>query len=191
MPKKTNLPDAVTVLYREEYMDLDYIELPEKCHNTQMSITEAECKATENKTRNQAESKVWFAQRAGQITTSKLKAACTTDISKPSKSLIKHICYPEAYKFYSAATSWGCKHEKRARHVYANKMSDSHEKFLVSDSGLHVNPKWPHLGASPDDFWSVLAVVKVHVKLSVQCVQEIKQLKKRQDSKIVAYQGPN
>ena len=85
------MPDAVTVLYREEYMDLDYIELLEKCHNTQMSITEAECRATENKTHNQAETKVWFAQRAGQITTSKLKAACTTDISKPSKSLIKPI----------------------------------------------------------------------------------------------------
>ena len=150
LPKKTNLPDAVTALYREEYMDLDYIELLEKCHNTQMSITEAECRAIEKETRNQAESKVWFAQRAGRITASKLKAACRTDISKPSKSLIKQICYPEAHKFYSAATSWGCKHEKRAINVYANKMSDSHKKFLVSDSGLHVNPNWPHLGASPD-----------------------------------------
>ena len=36
LPKKTNLPDAVTALYREEHMDLDYIELLEKCHNTQM-----------------------------------------------------------------------------------------------------------------------------------------------------------
>ena len=150
LPKKTNLPDAVTALYREEYMDLDYIELLEKCHNTQMSITEAECRAIEKETRNQAESKVWFAQRAGRITASKLKAACRTGISKPSKSLIKQICFPEAHKFYSAATSWGCKHEKRARNVYANKMSDSHEKFLVSDSGLHVNPNWPHLGTSPD-----------------------------------------
>ena len=41
--------------------------------------------------------------------------------------------------------------------MYAKKLSDSHEKFLVSGSGLHVNPKWPH----QMDLWSVLAVVKV------------------------------
>jgi hypothetical protein len=88
------------------YMELNYMELMkllEKCHDIQLSITEAECKlkSIEKEMQNQAASKVWFAQRAGRITASKLKAACRTDISKPSKSLIKQICYPEAYKFFS------------------------------------------------------------------------------------------
>lgn len=29
-------------------------------------------------------------------------------------------------------------------------MCEDHERFVVSDSGLHVNPQWPYLGASPD-----------------------------------------
>jgi len=29
-------------------------------------------------------------------------------------------------------------------------MCRTHEHFVVSDSGLNVNPQWPHLGASPD-----------------------------------------
>ena len=28
--------------------------------------------------------------------------------------------------------------------------TESHENFTVSDSGLHINPKWPFMGASPD-----------------------------------------
>ena len=150
LAKETKLPDAITALYNETYMELNYVQLLEKCYDIHLSITEPECKAIEKETQNQAASRVWFAQRAGRITASRLKAACHTDISKPSKSLIKQICYPEAHKFYSAATSWGCKHEKKARNAYANKMSESHENFVMSDSGLHVNPKWPHLGASPD-----------------------------------------
>lgn len=29
-------------------------------------------------------------------------------------------------------------------------MTEHHESFTVADSGLLINPKWPHLGASPD-----------------------------------------
>ena len=45
---------------------------------------------------------------------------------------------------------WGCCHEKQARQVYEAQMQAKHENFLASDSGFHVNPKWPFLGASPD-----------------------------------------
>jgi hypothetical protein len=88
LPKNTYLPDTITALFNEKYMELNYMELLEKCHDIQLSITEAGCKSIEKETQNQAASKVWFAQRAGRITASKLKAACRTDISKPSKSLI-------------------------------------------------------------------------------------------------------
>ena len=29
-------------------------------------------------------------------------------------------------------------------------MIENHHGFSVSDSGLTLNPQWPHLGASPD-----------------------------------------
>lgn len=34
--------------------------------------------------------------------------------------------------------------------IYEREMCGSHEHFVVTDSGLNVNPQWPHLGASPD-----------------------------------------
>ena len=51
----------------------------------------------------------------GLITASNLKTACKTNTAKPAKSLVKFICYPEAHKFSTAATGWGCKHVKLTR----------------------------------------------------------------------------
>ena len=45
---------------------------------------------------------------------------------------------------------WGCNHEKKARDIYIQNMVGKHNDFKVGDSGLVVNPKWPHVGASPD-----------------------------------------
>ncbi|PFX15562.1 hypothetical protein AWC38_SpisGene20214 [Stylophora pistillata] len=58
--------------------------------------------------------------------------------------------YLEAHQFSSVATRWGCNHEKKARDYYVKIMTEHHESFTVADSGLLINPKWPHLGASPD-----------------------------------------
>ena len=55
----------------------------------------------------------WFKLRCGRITVSRLRAVLHTNPSKPSKSLIKQICYSEAFRFSSKATCWGCDHEKR------------------------------------------------------------------------------
>lgn len=99
-----NIPKPLTALYSDEHMSLNYLELLGQCDKTIISITEKECEAVERETRQQSQSKTWFDQRAGRITASKLRAACHTDPAKPSKSLIKTICYPEAHKFTSVAT---------------------------------------------------------------------------------------
>ena len=52
------------------------------------------------------------------MTASKFKAACHTDWSKPSPSLIKSISYPENFRFTTTATQWECDHEKTARRKY-------------------------------------------------------------------------
>ena len=88
--------------------------------------------------------------RAGRIIASRMKACCKTNSAMPAQSLVKSICYPMAYKFISTATQWGCKHEKTARDQYKAIMQENHNDISVHDSGLVINPKWPHLGASPD-----------------------------------------
>ena len=102
-----NLPKPLTTLFAETNMKLSYIELLSACAKVTMEISPEECKAVEVETRDQAHCRLWFSLRARRITASRLKAACHTDPAKPSKSLIKIICYPEAHKFSSAATKYG------------------------------------------------------------------------------------
>lgn len=86
-----------------------------KCEDVfqQTTITEQQCKNIEASTRTQAHSKLWFRFRAGRVTASKFKAACHTDLSQPSPSLVKSICYPENCLFTTTATQWGCHHKKQ------------------------------------------------------------------------------
>ena len=89
-------------------------------------------------------------QRAGRVSASKFKAACSTNPDKPSKSLIKMICYPGAHRFSNAATKWGISNESKAREAYELSIADQHLNLSVADSELHINENWPVLGASPD-----------------------------------------
>lgn len=105
-PVDIDLPSPLTALYNEENTKLSYLELVKNCGETSISITPSQCQNIEMQTRMQAASKVWFQHRSGRITASKLKSACDTNPDKPSKSLIKGICYPEAHKFSTAATRY-------------------------------------------------------------------------------------
>lgn len=152
IPKGAALPQPLTHLYDANATELNYDELLSKCIDIslQISITDEEIKAIEEGTREQASTNVWYKQRAGRITASNFKSACHTNISRPSPSLIKRICYPESTKFSSAATAWGCKNETNARKAYLEKTNRCHDDFSICDSGLQINKQWPHIGASPD-----------------------------------------
>ncbi len=150
---KTSLPNfplPLPQLHKEEYLQMDYPELLDTCCNTQILVTDEMAKSVERVTREQFRSNLWYKYRAGRITASKMKAACRTDPTSPAQSLIKVICYPEAFKFVSAAASWGCNHEKYARDTYVNHMIAKHDAFEVNDGGLFINPQWAHIGATPD-----------------------------------------
>lgn len=140
-------PDS---LFKEECIQLDYTDLLQQCQQISLEVTHDGCQAIETSTRKQSQSKVWYQQRAGRITASNLKSACKTNTAKPAKSLVKSICFPEAHKFSTAATRWGCEHEGRARKAYQIEINRFHESLTISDSGLNIDPKWPYLGASPD-----------------------------------------
>ena len=70
----------------------------------------------EKNTCQQTKSQIWFQQRAGRMTISKLKSAIATDVMKPSVSLIKSICYPDPTvdRLVSAACSYGLQYDDTA-----------------------------------------------------------------------------
>lgn len=150
----STLSTPLSALFEESCMSLPYSDLLKKCELVfnNLTITEDQAKNIECTTREQARSKLWFKYRAGRVTASKFKSAACTDVSQPSKSLIKTICYPESYVFTSAATRWGCEHEKTAREEYVTKVRSNHINFAIRDKGLVIHPQFPHFGASPDGF---------------------------------------
>ena len=132
--------------------NLPYDELLVKCREVKSSInvSKEQSLIAEKETHNQSQSNKWFKLRSGRITASRLHAVLHTNSSKPSQSLIKQLCYPEAFKFTSKATCWGCEHEKTAQELYVKSMSSCHENFQIRDSGVVISSDYPYLGASPD-----------------------------------------
>ena len=131
-------------------MKLEYHDLLNVCENISLEFTGEMAKSVESETRLQSKSKLWFKYQAGRVTASRMKAVCRTDITNPSHSLIKSICYPEAFSFPSKQTEWGCKHEKQAQEKYEKVTKPSHNNLQISENGLFINPQWPFIGASPD-----------------------------------------
>jgi hypothetical protein len=80
-------------------------ELEDACIGFKLQeLTPSHITRVEKETRKQSGSRIWFRQRAGRITASKVKQVLGTKCDNPSKSLIKSICYPEAYQFSTVAT---------------------------------------------------------------------------------------
>ena len=130
----------------------------------------------EEKTRDQANSRLWFWIRTGRITASKFKAACHTDPTCPSQSLIMGIFHPEMARFNAEATKWGCQHEGTAREACCRYQKNRHADFVVTDSGQFISTKHPYLGASPDGMVTCgccgAGVCKIKVLLCFSVLQE-------------------
>ena len=87
------------------FLELSDDKLKAECKKLNVVVNQQQANLVEAETRKQAKSNIWFAQRAGRITASKLKTALRTNPDNPSKSLVKSICYPaEAHRFTSNAT---------------------------------------------------------------------------------------
>ena len=153
VPKETaGVPRPLSDLYDPKMLEVSFVKLLAHCEKIyqSISITPAEAEAIEANTREQAQSDLWFQYRAGRITASKFKSAVRTDKHQPSVSLIKAICYPQSMRFSSAATAWGCDHERTALDKYKAKAEKKHTGLSFSNSGLVVDVKYPFIGASPD-----------------------------------------
>ena len=114
-----------------------------------MIVTEDESQYLAKCTRLQAQSSIWFEHRKARLTASRFRAICHTSVEKPAESLVKQILQ-KAPLPKCAPLTWGMENEVNARNQYKKMMGNTHNSFEVQTTGLHVNPKYPHLGASPD-----------------------------------------
>ena len=128
-------------------------ELQTMAESVDLTISDTDIENIEMMTRGQSSCKEWFQYRAGRITASKLKAVCSTNIDKPSVSLLKAICYAQDKTFKTAATEWGIANEKVALGKYRQSVSD-HDDVVVEQCGLFISTDYPFMGASPDSLVS-------------------------------------
>nr|XP_054923052.1 uncharacterized protein LOC126524139 [Dermacentor andersoni] len=123
-----------------------------ECRNVlqDLSIEPDVCVLIEKQTKAQSASEKWHLYRTGRITASNAGAVFATSLTKPSKSLLKRLCYPEDCKFQTAATQWGKKKEAAGRAAYIEAMQKHHLGFKCEMSGLHISIERPFLAATPD-----------------------------------------
>ena len=146
----SDLPFVLDNLFKPSFLKCSFYKLLAEAKQTVLPhVSEDQCKTAERMTRDQSNCRLWFRLRAGRITASKLKGVCSTDPTFPSLSLIMAICHPELSRFSTAATRYGCQHEKDAIDVYKKKMS-THADFQISPSGFFISRQHSFLGASPD-----------------------------------------
>ena len=172
------LPIVLSNLFDKHLADADFLCLLEKAEEVveSLEVDKNQQALVEEKTRDQANSRLWFRMRTGRITASKFKAACRTDPTCPSQSLIMGICHPEMAHFNTEATKWGCQHEGTAREVCCRYQKNRHADFVVTDSGVFISTKHPYLGALPDGMVTCgccgAGVCKIKVLLCFSVLQE-------------------
>ena len=149
VPRSSNI-QVIPDLFDKKYLDMEYHELLKACSEIKLEISKEDLQIIEEETRNQASGSQFFRYRAGRIGASVSKQACHTNPAQPSQSLIKRICYPNIFKFSTAATEHGCKHESLAIKTYEDIMKLKHINFRVEQCGLFVHAQYPWIHATPD-----------------------------------------
>lgn len=103
---KISLPKPIGSLFDKSCVGLPLNEVLEKCKELEhlVSCSIEQQNAISVLTSKQATSRWWFRYRSGRITASIFRKVLRTKLDKPSVSLIKQICYPEAMAFKSEPT---------------------------------------------------------------------------------------
>ena len=108
-----------------------------------------EIKLIEKGTRKQSKDASFYHHRVGRIGASISKLACHTNPAQPSQSLIKAICYPNLFKFSTAATEHGCKHEDQDTETW-ELYEKKHIGYRTNKCGMFINKQFPWFYATPD-----------------------------------------
>eukprot|EP00795_Rhopilema_esculentum_P010365 gene10365-19066_t len=86
---------TIAELFDEKY--LSYHDLIQACSDIHVTTSREDAKQIELDARSQAKGSGFFHHRAGRIGASMSESASHTDLSQPSQSLIKSLCYPEIF----------------------------------------------------------------------------------------------
>ena len=103
---KIKLPQPFTALFSKDLVGRslpDLIQIATEL-NANRKFSSQEIEAVCSLTANQSLSKHWMRHRAFKLTASVYKAVVRTSFDKVSLSLLKQVCYPNAYKFSNEAT---------------------------------------------------------------------------------------
>ncbi|XP_033728272.1 uncharacterized protein LOC117317556 [Pecten maximus] len=113
---------------------------------TGLKLTVENADRIEKFTNGQSQNDMWHEARRERITSSNFGTVCKCKAdTKPESTLRNILGYRD---FQSKYCDWGIKHEPVARRMYANAVKG--DGLCIKTCGLIVNPKYPHLGASPD-----------------------------------------
>lgn len=145
-----HLPAPLTTLKSDMYLTMEIEKLKRETKSVTLKVTEKEVVTLEAPPRKQSKCKLWFKHNADRITSSNMKSVCSTNLTKPSLSLIKKICHPNIKQLSTNATQWGIKKENIAITAYTEQQAKQHQNLTVKTCGLHIHPAFPHIGASPD-----------------------------------------
>ena len=164
-----DFPKPLTELFNRDAIDMSYQDVEKSSDIYDNYVISCDQALVEKNTRQQVKSRIWFQQRAGRVTASKLKSAIATDVMKPSVSLIKSICYPDPTvdRFVSVVCSYGLQFEDTARKEYMAAMKEVHIDFVINKSGLIIDPIYPFMGASPDGL--ICCTCCGHGVLEIKC----------------------
>ena len=103
----------------------------------------------EKKTVNQASNELWNKHRIGRITASRMDSALHAK-NPCSKTLICDIMGYKKVGRMVPSIRYGQDNEINARNKYLALFADHHKNLAIIPQGLHVDRKYPFLGASPD-----------------------------------------
>ena len=120
-----------------------------------VAVTATEAAALEKTTRQQHKSDIWHSTRAGRITASIIHAVVSTSITRPAKSTVQKVCYPQKPSLRQTdsgpqAIKWGREKEATARVSYITQTELRHRDMKVEHCGFIINPSFPEIGATPD-----------------------------------------
>ena len=106
-PAIDELPLPISSFHEKvkETLSLEELIVHGRSIKTTYKITDQEAVNLEELTKLQSKCRLWEAHRAGRITASNFYSVLHTSCDKPSLSLVKRLCYPEAYKFSTSAVS--------------------------------------------------------------------------------------
>ena len=146
------LPVSLTSLYNQKYSSCTTSQIVRLSRMKVVEITcsEQEAEFLEQSTKNQCSSTLWYDHRIGCITASFMGAISKCTETTYPTSLVKSIMQYNIPSMHLPALKWGRLNEEKARQQYQALMSTKHTNFSVKQCGLHINPQYPFLGATPD-----------------------------------------